>query len=262
MIFATDLDKTLIHSYRHLTNKKPVTVVECKGTKPLSYMTDDAIKLLNTLKQEQNLKIIPVTARSNEQFQRISIVTDSEYAIIASGGMLLHNNQPLPEWDKYVNKIINDNSQFYTYLMDILNDYSTIMEVPPRIVDNAVIFFKLNTPPDTQPVFIDRILNICKNIDWNATIQAQKIYLAPHNISKETALTFLTNYLNETDIITAGDGKLDINFIKLGTLKFIPSPSEALDCMSDTSDCTLITSGIDGTHNMLQQILNYTRKEN
>lgn len=64
--------------------------------------------------------------------------------------------------------------------MDILNDYSTIMEVPPRIVDNAVIFFKLNTPPDTQPVFIDRI----------------------------------------------------------------------------------ITSGIDGTHNMLQQILNYTRKEN
>lgn len=262
MIFATDLDKTLIHSYRHLTDKNTVTVVEYKDAKPLSYMTDKAITLLNALKQEPNLKIIPVTARSNEQFQRISVITDSEYSIIASGGMILHNNQPLLEWDQYVNKIIDENSQFYTYLIEILNGYSAIMEVQPRIVDNAVIFFKLNTQPDAQPVFINRILSICKNIDWNATIQAQKIYLAPQNISKETALAFLTDYLNETDIITAGDGKLDINFIKLGTLKFIPSPSEALDYMSDTSDCTLITDGIDGTHNMLQQILNYARKEN
>lgn len=262
MIFATDLDKTLIHSYRHLTDKKPVTVIEYKDTKPLSYMTDDAITLLNALKQEPNLTIIPVTARSNEQFQRISVVNDSEYAIIASGGKILHNNQPLPEWEKYVNDIINDNELFYHILIDVLNNYSKLMEVMPRTVDNAVIFFKINEPTENQPIFIDYISHICDNIDWNITIQGQKIYMAPHEISKENALNFLINHLNDDEIITAGDGKLDVNFIKMGTiLKFIPSPSEALNYIENPEDYNLIYGGIDGTNNMLQQIINYTRKE-
>lgn len=263
MIFATDLDKTLIHSYRHLTNKTPVTVVETKDSKELSYMTNTAIELLETLKQLPNIKIIPVTARSNEQFQRITITRDCKYAIIASGGIILHNNEPLTEWSQYVNTIIKDNKPFYHRLINVLNNYHNIMDVKPRIVDNAVIFFKLNTTTDTQHVFIDYISNICRNINWNITIQSQKIYMSPHEISKENALKFLIKHLNEPEIITAGDGKPDVNFIKMGTiLKFIPSPSEALDYIENTSDYNLITGGIDGTSDMLQQILNTIRKEN
>ena len=83
MIFATDLDGTLIHSERHLTENETVKVVEYKNRKPLSFMSAKAAKTFRELKQIPNLKIIPVTARTEEQFRRIEIIQDCHYAILA-----------------------------------------------------------------------------------------------------------------------------------------------------------------------------------
>ena len=52
MIFATDLDRTLIFSYKFLSEdlKEDSICVEYKDDKPLSYMSKHALNELNILK--------------------------------------------------------------------------------------------------------------------------------------------------------------------------------------------------------------------
>lgn len=277
MIFATDLDKTLIYSYRHLTKRQPVYMVEEKEGKPISYMTTKAVNALWKLKQRPDLKFIPVTARSTEQFNRITVTRDCPYAIVASGATILENDKPMKSWDNIVTNIREQNSSIYELFMkylslidsphDSLSDEShkfpSYFEIKPRLVNDSVIFFKLTENAATQSLLPMKLQDRAKKYGWNFTLQGQKGYLAPKDISKENALKFLADYLHESNIITAGDGELDVEFIKLGNvLKFIPEDSEAYQHKDECSPCVITSNGIDDVHIMLDIISRINIKEN
>lgn len=105
MIFTTDLDRTLIYSIRQVEDTAGLIPVEYKNKQPLSYMSHEAVELLQKLKEIPNLIIIPVTARSTEQFRRIKVVQDCPYAILACGAVILKNGKPLPIWQQFVKEI-------------------------------------------------------------------------------------------------------------------------------------------------------------
>lgn len=95
-IFATDLDRTLIYSNRAFDNNNHFICVEHINAKEITYMTQESIRLLHKLKEK--VMIIPVTTRSIEQFKRVTIVSDSKYAITSNGGTILKNGKILKEW--------------------------------------------------------------------------------------------------------------------------------------------------------------------
>ena len=66
--FCSDLDNTLIYSYRHDIGNEKV-LVETKEGKELSYMTKVSYELLKQVSQKKEL--IPLTTRSLEQYSRI-----------------------------------------------------------------------------------------------------------------------------------------------------------------------------------------------
>ena len=95
MIFASDLDRTLIYSNRLLTkNHLPVPIrnVEVYNGREISYMTEKAIALLRELADE--MMFIPVTTRTVEQYHRIALFREEirpTYAITCNGGVVLNN---------------------------------------------------------------------------------------------------------------------------------------------------------------------------
>lgn len=70
MILATDLDNTMIFSHRRVSGKEnQLCCVEYYNGKPVAYMTQTAIEMLNLLLSK--IFVIPVTTCSMSQFERI-----------------------------------------------------------------------------------------------------------------------------------------------------------------------------------------------
>ena len=103
------------------------------------------------------------------------------------------------------------------------------------LIDNVFFFSKIN---DNNLFELNYELdNILKYYDWTYTIQGNKIYIMPKFISKENAINYLLrNELSKDNfIITAGDGKLDYNFVFLpgSNLSIVPLNSELYNLIKD-----------------------------
>lgn len=76
MIYASDLDRTLIFSHRfldeHKYNKK-IVLVEDKDGKEISYMSELAYNKLQEINNNKDITFIPTTTRSLEEYNRIRL---------------------------------------------------------------------------------------------------------------------------------------------------------------------------------------------
>ena len=74
MLFASDLDRTLIYSPRTFDGeelKEEVCSVEIYENKPISFMTKNALMMLKEL--TKRLLFVPVTTRTKLQYLRIHL---------------------------------------------------------------------------------------------------------------------------------------------------------------------------------------------
>lgn len=256
MVFATDLDNTLIHSRQRISNISQCIAVEYKNKKPISYMSKQACDFFEKLKNNENLTIIPVTARSTEQFERITITQNCPYAILAGGATILDHGEPIKDWSVFINYICDKHGKNYKFFNQYLSQNLHHIAIGPRLVNNAVIFFKLNEEENNHTM-IREVRELAQSHNWHFTLQRAKGYLSPSEISKENALKFLIERLDDKNLITAGDGTMDVPFIKLGNIfKFIPVNTEAFANLRTCSSCTVIDNSINGTRYMLEQIAN------
>lgn len=264
MIFATDLDRTIIHSIRQVKDTAGLIPVEYKNKQPLSYMSHEAVELLQKLKEIPNLIIVPVTARSTEQFRRIQIVQDCSYAILACGAVIMKNGKPLAIWQQFVKEIRALEKENYAYFEKFLKTErlfkknANLFEIQPRMVDDAVIFFKIRSDNSAEEL-LKRLQQEVSNKNWNYIKQGSKVYLSPKLISKQFALQILFSYLKEAkgekDIIAAGDGAGDIDFMKSANIaRFVPTESEAHQIVKDSHFATVVPSGTDGVYELLKNV--------
>ena len=232
VILFSDLDRTIIHSSKFLKESLNPEIVEFnKDKKPISYMEKEALLLLNEL--SNNLLFIPVTTRSLEQYKRIDLKIKPLYSITSNGGIILKNNEPLKSWDDFIkNNISNKN---YIEIKNKLKSINKYLTRELTFIDNVFFFSKIN---DNNLFELNYELdNILKYYDWTYTIQGNKIYIMPKFISKENAINYLLrNELSKDNfIITAGDGKLDYNFVFLpgSNLSIVPLNSELYNLIKD-----------------------------
>lgn len=238
-IFATDLDRTLIYSNRTNENIDNLICVEHSNNKEITYMTEESLLLLNELKKK--ILLIPVTTRSVEQFKRISVVNDSNYAITSNGGTILKNGEILKDWETHISHKLQD------------LDFTEPLKNSPidlKLIDNVFYYTIIDR---TEP--IKEYLNALPS-EWHWTIQGRKLYIIPKIVSKEHALDYLLSTLKPTKIITAGDGQLDTDFIKLGQLQLVPKPSDAYSQLQN-QNITAIPSGITNVPKLLHNVLKF-----
>ncbi|MDE6056296.1 MAG: HAD family hydrolase, partial [Lachnospiraceae bacterium] len=73
IIFHTDLDNTLIYSYKHNIGEKKRCVEIYQG-REISFVTQETYRLLQMLSERKGqVLIVPTTTRTIEQYQRIDL---------------------------------------------------------------------------------------------------------------------------------------------------------------------------------------------
>lgn len=250
MIFATDLDNTMIFSHRTITeNKDMFHCVEHYQGREITYMTSSAIQKLKFLMK--SILVIPATTRSLAQFNRVHLFQDTKYAIIDNGGMILHNGIIDPNWDSYVNTILKQYD--FEKVYHIFATLPTLISFP-KIIDEKFIFAKVDN--------IDACKRVLKyELDakiWQLSFQGKKVYAIPAEITKGNALKYISEYFltgNQT-IIAAGDSNLDISMLEYSNYGIIPSGCEleALNKFIKTK------TGINSADSILDLVINLIKK--
>lgn len=215
-LFFSDLDNTLIYSYKHnIGNNK--MLIEEKDGKALSYMTKYTYKSL--IQINNNYKFIPITTRTIEQYNRIDFGFCPKYALTSNGGNLLIDNVIDDEWYKQSKTLISDKEDLLQKSRETLqNDKHIIFDI--RFVDNLFIFTKSQNPLYT----INNIISNIDTSDIDVLNNGIKIYVLPKILSKGNAIKRLKKYLNNNSITyCAGDSLFDISMIQSCDKSFIPN---------------------------------------
>lgn len=216
MIFATDLDNTMIFSYKRIGGyENDVYCVEYFNGKPLTYMTHTSIEKLKSLMQK--IHVIPITTRTLAQFNRIELFSSTPYAVVDNGGTILQNGMVHKDWEKYINSILQNYN-----LENVLNVFSKLpgLTLQPRLVDGKFVFAKSDN------------IELCKQIlnneldtkIWQLSFQHNKLYAIPMEITKGNALKFISeNLICDNLVVSSGDSNLDLSMLEYSNIAIIPS---------------------------------------
>lgn len=221
MIFATDLDSTMIFSHRLVENlndnlSSSVHCVEIYNDRSITYMTTTAIERLKFLMDR--IHVIPVTTRSIAQLNRVKIFMNTEYAIADNGGVILHNGVIDSKWEKHIHNILD--MYDLGMVLDIFYQLPDLT-LKPKVVDNCFVFTKTDNVELCKQVLKNKL----DTKMWQLSFQGKKVYAIPQGITKGLALQHICQNLisNSSPVIASGDSNLDLSMLQYADYGIIPA---------------------------------------
>ncbi|MBU3146183.1 HAD hydrolase family protein [Clostridium sp. CF012] len=259
MIFASDLDSTLIYSSRHCTliNEKKLVPVDFYNNCNSSFITksmQDKLEHIN-----ETMLFIPVTTRSSAQYMRMKYFYDvirPKYAVVANGGIILKDGKELKAWSDISSAKINSVVSIFTMIKlcsfflesDFIKSYKTCEDLfIYSIVDEdklANTFLKGEISID----YFEVLRAFCSKHNYSLSKQGKKVYIVPSCINKYDPIKYIMNLEHIDTFIAAGDSLLDYPMIEGSNYGIVPSHGELLKNlpMKNLKDIVYITktSGI------------------
>ncbi|MBE5812936.1 MAG: hypothetical protein E7314_04705 [Clostridiales bacterium] len=240
MIFATDLDNTMIFSHRLIHGaESQVQCVEYYNGKPLTYMTHTSIAKLNSITQKIN--VIPITTRSIAQFHRIEIFSKLPIVVVDNGGTIFQKGVAHKDWENHISGILKN----YNF-DDVLKIFSTLpgLTLSPRLVDGKFVFAKSDETDLCKQILQSKL----NTKIWQISFQGKKIYAIPTDISKGNALKFINEQLlnNNDPVISAGDSNLDLSMLEYSDYSIVPC-----DCSLSSPKFIRLGNGIQTSDEIL-----------
>lgn len=259
MIFASDLDRTLIFSERAIeelgdTEKASLINVENTDGKWCSYMTEASFSALKELCREH--LFIPVTTRTTAQFKRIFIFEKEiplSYAITTNGAYIYFNGEPLVEWSEIISSRIRMETSFKEDLLSYCRSEGILINGKLKQVEDLFFYYILESLPLAEEMKI--IIDKASSLGWRVSLQGRKLYFIPKAINKGDALEFICQKEGMEAIAGAGDSILDWDFLKGCRHRFVPNHGELVKEMNITGCSITSNSGILAGEEILQQYL-------
>lgn len=215
--FCSDLDNTLIYSYRHNIGDNKV-LVETKEGKELSYMSKVSHKLLQEVTKVKEL--VPLTTRSLEQYSRISFGSQVKikYALLANGGILLEHNNINEEWLRETKEMVSyAEGEMAKGIQILKKDENVCFDV--RKVDDLFVFTKSSNVEVTIKGLKKKLDTDIVYIDSNGA----KVYIFPKTLDKGSSLKRFRKYVGEDNrFIAAGDSWFDAPMLLAADTAFCP----------------------------------------
>lgn len=260
MLFASDLDRTIIFSKRFIQPVKEdrsYRAVEEVNGKEQSFMTETAIHLLN--KVRSSVMFVPVTTRTKAQYERIELFQSNQtppYAVVSNGAVILINGKVDEEWHEHIVNRCNQECVSREEIRAKLKEsFSKEWLIEERDADGW-FFYYIVDPEKTNEEAIHNFQEWCDLKGWEATLHGRKFYLIPKPINKGDAVTFIKDRENQAFSISAGDSLLDVPMLSSTTIAFTAKGSE-LD--SDHSPVTSLRvtdkEGILSPESLLLEVL-------
>ena len=212
ILFASDLDNTLMFSYKYRTDSD--ICVEYLDGKAQSFCTQTSLELLARVCWEA--QFVPVTTRSIAQYQRIAWPCAPRYAVTTNGGILLVDGAIEPTWYAQTQALV---APWRDALLDLQN---RLPEAPMlrrhRMVDDLYLFAVCD---DAASAETGRRFFVGKT-PLRIETSGRKVYFFPPSLHKGEAIRRLNALFSPRTTICAGDSVIDIPMLRAADLAIVP----------------------------------------
>lgn len=255
MIFATDLDCTLIYAERFLASYEKETLnIEIFKEKPISYISAKALTLLKEL--DKVAMVIPITTRNREQYERISIWREyikPQIYVVNNGGTIFVEGKEDRIWAAKIKKQLNALTLSYEEALSLfLSLYRGPIERYKK--SDELIWLVLS---DKNHIDWEAVKDFQRHVEghgWRIDVNGRKIYLYPDCIRKWEALRYIkANYLNEK-IVAAGDSLFDSEMIHQAEFGIVPKGA-SVEPVCEKNICRTHQEGLGAAEDILSYAL-------
>ncbi|WCF08364.1 HAD family hydrolase [Paenibacillus thiaminolyticus] len=243
VIFASDLDRTLIYSKNSMGEsiaRDELVPVEFHNGNYISFMSKQALDILIEL--NDLFPFVPVTTRTIEQYQRVFYLSDvlkPKYAITSNGGNILVEGSPDKEWRSLIQSELR-NSVSHLEVKAMYDELSSPeWALRGRLCDD--LFYTMIIDRERMPESIVEFLrNQLLGLGWTVSIQGRKLYLVPDCVNKGNAIRHLKERLGSSYIAASGDSLLDESLLLAADYAIAPRHGE-LYAMRQSSEILSFT---------------------
>ncbi|MGV9969341.1 HAD family hydrolase [Streptomyces olivaceus] len=234
VLVASDLDRTLIYSAAALGLTMPdlraprLLCVEVYESRPLSYLTETAARLLTEL--GDTAVFVPTTTRTRKQYQRINLPgPPPEYAICANGGHLLVDGVSDPAWHARVTARLADECASLAEVRDHLTATADPLWVRKhRVAEDLFAYLVVERELLTED-WVKELAVWAENRGWTVSLQGRKIYAVPKPLTKSAAVREVARRTGAELTLAAGDSLLDADLLLAADRGWRPGHGELAD---------------------------------
>jgi hydroxymethylpyrimidine pyrophosphatase-like HAD family hydrolase len=212
ILFACDLDDTLLHSHRK--KRGGDICVEYLYGRPQGYISPALADALR--RAPESFDLIPVTTRSAAQFARIDwgMVFPIRYAILANGGAIFAEGAPMPGWAALVDGVMSDAAPVLGNIREMFEMHGEPAELIDAVMVRANETACCNLlAKEIEAEYGGRVYGFQNG---------RKRYFLPAGISKKDALAYLLETIDFDILIAAGDSEADTPMLSISDLAIVP----------------------------------------
>ncbi|RED63155.1 hydrolase [Cohnella lupini] len=229
MIFACDLDQTLIYSRNSMgpVDAEQLVPVERIDGQYHSFMTRTAYENLQEL--SERLLFVPATTRITEQYRRIFGLTEGvryRYAIVSNGGQVFIDGKPDLDWESSVRRTVRTNC---AESLEIKQAFDRLVSeecvVKSSYCDD--LFYSIVVNRDLLPPnLMAELATMLTGLGWSCSLQGRKIYLVPDHVTKGAAVQYVKELSGALSVFAAGDSLLDESMLTIADEAMAPKHGE------------------------------------
>lgn len=233
--FASDLDRTLIYSHRMIdpSTATDVHLIETLEGKDISYISNYSREALQQLNND--IYFIPVTTRTIEQYQRITLFQTAiqpEYAVTSNGGHILKDGKEVKGWSDQLKASLESCLSLPVFIRQLEELMTGSWVERIRQADHLFLYLIIRRDQVSRDE-LSSLFKWAREQGWQPSLQGRKLYFVPNPVNKWKAVEYLKNELGLSYVYTAGDSLLDYELIKHGDCGFVPSHGEVLESYPD-----------------------------
>lgn len=248
IIFACDMDNTLIHSYKKKANGD--ICVELLDGAEQSFVSPLTQTLISQLNERSDLLFLPVTTRSIAQYKRImwSDGNTPELALVCNGSILLRNGVPDEKWLADTYKMNSPYKNELNRLYEKYKSYDCFKTV--RIIDEMFLFVYCYNKDEMQKIAEECAKDTSLSIEYSGN----KMYFFPPYANKGYSLKRFSEIVNADKIIAAGDSMIDCSMLDAANNALIPNST--LSSLLKKNNYTICSDDCLFSEFILQYVLN------
>ncbi len=249
VIFASDLDNTLIYSNRKYGNDvSEIMVADRIDGEIRSFMPLEAYQELRLVRSM--FTFIPVTTRNIEQYNRIGFKCN--HAIVNNGATVLLDGKVDLEWDGRIKEQMNKLPKSLEEVSKELDEWFSYLFEDKVTHANGFFEYRLFKAPPTI-VATQRLFEY-EGDGWTISIQGRKLYCIPTFMTKKAALLYVADMVEEPIVACAGDAELDYGMLECAEHPIMPKHGD----IGGACKGTYITKseGFDASTEILKYVYN------
>lgn len=260
MVFASDLDMTLVFSDKFLPySKKDLKVAEIKRDGRQAYMSKE---VFNNLKDmiDNGLVFIPTTARTYDRYKNIHLLHELnlKYEITGNGKDIWVNGEKDAEWQSLIENKLKNEKISLSEITEIVNNFiSTLNNKEFKIYqfDDYLSIFSFSKKDFFTREESERLQELLKDTGWSGYCCNRKLYITVDYINKKSALDYMKEkYFKKDEFIVAGDSLSDLDMLMWSDYAIVPKHGD-INLVIQREDLKVTeTEGISSSKDIINKI--------